>query len=75
VQEILALVAATHSVCLVPSAVAQHYPRTDVAYVPISDAEPAVISLARRPGRVSPATEAFIDTARQIATPVDLPAR
>jgi DNA-binding transcriptional LysR family regulator len=75
VQEILALVAATHGVCLVPSAVTQHYPRTDVAYVPVSDAEPAVVSLAWRPGRVSPAADAFIHAARQVATAVDLPAR
>ncbi len=48
--EILTLVAAGVGVCLVPSAVARHYPRSDIAYVPVSDAEPAVLSLAWRPG-------------------------
>lgn len=73
IQEILTLVAAGRDVCLVPSAVAQHYPRTEVAYVPVSDAEPAVVSLAWRAGRVSPAAEAFIHTARQVAAPSGRP--
>ncbi len=67
VQEILTLVAAGRGVCLVPSAVSAHYPRADVAYVPVTDAEPAVVSLAWRPGRVGPNVEAFIHTARQVA--------
>ncbi len=67
IQEILTLVAAGRGVCLVPSAVAAHYPRTGVAYVPVTDAEPAVVSLAWRPGRLIPAVEAFIHTARQVA--------
>jgi DNA-binding transcriptional LysR family regulator len=66
IQEILALVAAERGVCLVPSAVANHYPRADVTYLPCSDAEPAVISLARRPGPIWPAVEAFIDAARRV---------
>ncbi len=67
VQEILALVASGRGICLVPSAVSHHYPRTDISYVPLCDADPAVISLARRPGRPWPAVEAFIETARQVA--------
>lgn len=67
IQEILTLVAAGRGVCLVPAAVAAHYPRGDVAYVPVTDADPAVISLAWRPGPLAPSVEAFIDTARQVA--------
>ena len=68
VAEILTLVAAKHAVCLVPATVARHYPRTDVAYVPVVDAEPAVVSLVRRTGPVSPVLTQFIDTARRVAS-------
>ncbi len=67
VQEILALVASGRGVCLVPSAVSQQHPRADVSYVPVGEADPAVVSIARRPGRPSPAVEAFIQTAREVA--------
>jgi DNA-binding transcriptional LysR family regulator len=67
VVEVLTLVAAGRGVCLVPSAVARHYPRDDVAYVLVEDAEPAVVSLAWRPGSPSVAVAAFIDTARHVA--------
>jgi DNA-binding transcriptional LysR family regulator len=67
VTEILTLVAAARGVCLVPSTVARHYPRNDVAYVPVLDAESAVVSLAWRQDDGSPALTAFIDTARTVA--------
>jgi DNA-binding transcriptional LysR family regulator len=66
-QEILALVAAGRGVCLLPSAVAHHFPRAGVTYVPITDADPAVVSLAWRGGLVRPAVEKFIDTSREVA--------
>ena len=66
-QEILARVAAGRGVCLVPSAVAQHHARVGVTFVPITDADPAVVSLAWRPGPTCPAVEAFIDASRQVA--------
>jgi DNA-binding transcriptional LysR family regulator len=67
VLEILTLVAAGRAVCLVPSAVTRHYPRADVTYVPVDDAEPAVVSLAWRAGAVIPALAAFIETVRELA--------
>jgi len=73
VQEILTLVAAGPGVCLVPSAVAQQYPRADVIYIPVSDADPAVISLAWRHGHVTPAAEAFIRIAREQAAATAAP--
>lgn len=67
VHEILTLVAAGRGVCLVPAPVARHYPRPDVAYVDVRDADPAVVSLAWQPGTLRPIVEAFIETARQVA--------
>ena len=66
-QEILALVAAGRGVCLVPQAVEHHYPRTGVAYVSVTDADPAVVSLAWRPGTICPAVETFIEASRHVA--------
>jgi DNA-binding transcriptional LysR family regulator len=67
VLEILTLVAANRGICLVPTAVARHYPRSDIAYVPVQDAEPAVVSLAWRPGPVIAPLAAFIETVREVA--------
>jgi DNA-binding transcriptional LysR family regulator len=67
VQEILTLVAAGRGVCLVPSPVAHHHPRGDVAYVPVSDAAPAVLSLAWRRDGLGRAAQSFVETAREVA--------
>jgi DNA-binding transcriptional LysR family regulator len=67
VPEILTLVAAGLGVCLVPSTVARHHARIDIAYVPVSDAEPAVVSLAWRPGTLSAPIETFIETVHEVA--------
>jgi DNA-binding transcriptional LysR family regulator len=64
VQEVLTLVAVGKGVCLVPLSVAQHYPRADVAYVEVCDADPAVVSLAWPRANVRPIVQAFIATAR-----------
>jgi DNA-binding transcriptional LysR family regulator len=66
-QEILALVAAGRGVCLLPSAVAKHHPRTGVTFVQIADADPAVVSLAWRPGPICRAVKAFIEASRLVA--------
>jgi DNA-binding transcriptional LysR family regulator len=67
VLEILTLVAANRGICLVPRAVARHYPPSEIAFVPIQDAEPAVVSLARRPGPVIAPLASFIETVREVA--------
>ena len=67
VLEILMLVAAGIGVCLVPSTVARHHPRSDIAYVPVSDAEPALVSLAWRPGILAAPLETFIQTVHEVA--------
>ena len=67
VQEILTLVAAGKGVCLVPAPVAQHYPRADVSYVEMSDADPAVVSLAWPRGGLRPIVAAFIEVTRRLA--------
>jgi DNA-binding transcriptional LysR family regulator len=64
VQEILTLVAAGRGVCLVPESVASHYPRADVRYVKVADADPAVVSLAWNRENERPALEAFREAAR-----------
>jgi DNA-binding transcriptional LysR family regulator len=66
IQEILTLVASGSGVCLVPASVAARYPRADVVYVPVSDADPAVVSLAWRPGGLSATADAFIRSAREV---------
>ena len=68
VQEILTLVATGRGVSLVPASVADHYPRADVNYVQVTDADPAVVSLAWQPGPVRPTVDAFIETARHLAS-------
>ncbi len=67
-EEIITLVGAGRGVCLMPEAAALHDRRSDVAYVPVTDAEPAVVSLAWAPDRSSPMVRAFVATAREVAT-------
>ena len=67
VQEILTLVAAGRGVCLVPVSVAEHYPRANVVYVEVIDADPAVVSLAWPRGGLRPIVGAFIEVARRLA--------
>jgi hypothetical protein len=42
-------------------------PRANISYLPVTDAEPAVVSLARRPGLTSPTFESFVSAAREVA--------
>lgn len=67
VLEILTLVAADRGVCLVPTTVARDFPRDDVVYVPVEDAEPAVVSLAWRRETLTAPASAFVDTVRELA--------
>jgi DNA-binding transcriptional LysR family regulator len=67
IQEILTLVASGRGVCLVPATVARRYPRDDVRYVEVSDADPAAVSLAWMKAPSRPVREAFIEVARQVA--------
>jgi DNA-binding transcriptional LysR family regulator len=74
VQEILTLVAVGTGVCLVPASVARHYPRPDVVYIEVSDADPAVVSLAWPRGGLRPIVAAFIElTRRRARASVELP--
>ncbi len=67
-EEIITLVGAGRGVCLMPKAATLHDRRSDIAYVPVTDAEPAVVSLAWAPDRSSPTVRAFVTTAREVAT-------
>jgi DNA-binding transcriptional LysR family regulator len=66
VQEILTLIASGRGVSLVPASVAAHYPRADVSYVEVSDADPAVVSIAWPHAPLRPIVQAFIETARRV---------
>jgi DNA-binding transcriptional LysR family regulator len=65
--EILTLVAAGRGIAIVPAAVATQQPRPHIVYVLVTDADPAVVSLARRPGSTNPALELFVHSAREVA--------
>jgi DNA-binding transcriptional LysR family regulator len=67
IQEILTLVASGQGVCLLPGLAASQSQRPDVTYVPVRDADPAVVSLAWRRENSEPATHAFIACARMAA--------
>ncbi len=66
IQEILILVAAERGVCLLPAPVAKQFPREQVSYVEVEDAEPAVVSLAWRHQRPASNVVAFIETVRHL---------
>jgi DNA-binding transcriptional LysR family regulator len=66
VQELLTLVAAGQGVSLVPAPVASRYPREDIRYIAVSDAEPATVSVARQAGALRPIAQAFVDIARRL---------
>jgi DNA-binding transcriptional LysR family regulator len=67
VQELLTLVAAGQGVSLVPAPVVGRYPRDDVRYITVTDAEPAVVSIAQPADGRRPIVEAFTDIARRLA--------
>jgi DNA-binding transcriptional LysR family regulator len=67
VTELLTMVAAGSGITLVPVSVArQHRPPT-ITYVPVTDAEPAVISLVWPTGKLSPSAEVFIQAVQEQA--------
>ena len=60
-------------VCLVPESATKLLTHPDVVFLPVSDADPAVTSLAFRPDFNTPALEAFRETARTVARAAQLP--
>ncbi|MDQ8047131.1 MAG: LysR substrate-binding domain-containing protein, partial [Patulibacter sp.] len=52
--QLFGFLASGRGVCLVPAAAARAMARPGVAFVPVVDADPAVVSLVWRPGAVSP---------------------
>jgi hypothetical protein len=51
----------------VPAPAAQLYPRDDVRYLEVTDAEPSVVSLAWDPDNLRPVVQDFIQAARSVA--------
>ena len=67
VTELLTMVAAGNGITLVPVSVArQHRPPT-ITYIPVTDAEPAVISLVWPTATLSPSAQAFVEAAQEQA--------
>ena len=67
VTELLTMVATGIGITLVPVSVArQHRPPT-ITYVPVTDAEPAVISLVWPTGPLSAGAQAFVEAAQEQA--------
>jgi len=67
VQELLTFVAVGRGVSLVPASVAELHPRRDVAYIEVSDADPALVTLAWPKRRRRPVSMAFVAIARERA--------
>jgi len=68
IEEILTLVATNRGVCLVPDSVTRHHTRTDLIYIAVTDAAPAVTSLAWSRDNKRAAITAFRDSARHVAS-------
>ncbi len=64
ITELLTMVAAGTGVALVPATIARHHDLPEITYVPVLDADPAVISLAWAAGSLRSSGEAFVETAR-----------
>jgi DNA-binding transcriptional LysR family regulator len=64
VSELLTMVATGIGITLVPVSVARQYRPPTITYVPVTDAEPAVISLVWPTGRLAPYAEEFVEAAR-----------
>lgn len=67
VEEKLEHVAAGAGVLFVAVSMARYYQRDDVVAVPLADAPPDQVLLARAAGRVSPLVDAFIHAAQRLA--------
>lgn len=72
IQEILTLVSVGRGICLLPKSVANMYPRPEISYVPMTDAEPAILSVAWEPRRMRPVVDAFLRTIRAAAAHRDI---
>jgi DNA-binding transcriptional LysR family regulator len=68
-EEIVQYVRTGTGVAFLPAAIAEAFPRPDVAYVPLTGVPEGQIVLAWDAGRRSPLIEAFAATARKTFTP------
>ncbi|MER5526399.1 LysR substrate-binding domain-containing protein [Streptomyces sp. NPDC002677] len=69
IEEKFERVAAGTGITLVPHSVAEQYSRPDIAYVPVSDADPDRVLLAWAAGRRSPLIAAFAEAAAGVGAP------
>ncbi|MFJ9894771.1 LysR family transcriptional regulator [Streptomyces sp. NPDC091280] len=66
IEEKFENVASGAGITLVPVSVAEQYSRPDIAYVPVTDAEPDEVVLAWETARRAPLVTAFVRTARSV---------
>jgi DNA-binding transcriptional LysR family regulator len=65
--QLLEVVALGQAIAFVPASTARRYPRTDVAYVPVTDLSPSGLVVAWPQASRSPAVAAFVRTAITLA--------
>lgn len=65
-QELMTLIAAGQGVCTVAAHNTRYHPRTDVAFVPVTDAPPFEFGLVWRTTAETSRVRAFIDTTAQL---------
>jgi DNA-binding transcriptional LysR family regulator len=67
VEEMLEQVAEGAAICFAPVSMARYYARPDLAWVPLTDAEPLRVALAWVDGVGGPLVEGFADVVRELA--------
>ncbi|MDN3243604.1 LysR family transcriptional regulator [Glycomyces tritici] len=68
VEEMLEQVAAGAAICFAPQSMAAYYARPDLAWVPLTDAEPLRVALAWRGTDDSPLVRGFVEVVRELAS-------
>src|SRR5579875_2886043 len=67
VTELLTMVAAGHGITLVPASVSREHRPPAITYIPVTDADPAVISLVWSAATLTPSGQTFLAAAREQA--------
>ncbi|HEX2314128.1 MAG TPA: LysR family transcriptional regulator [Thermomonospora sp.] len=69
VEEMLEQVAEGAAICFAPSSMARYYTRPDLAWVPLTDAEPLRVALAWSEGATNPLVHAFRGIVHALVAP------
>jgi DNA-binding transcriptional LysR family regulator len=68
VEEMLQVVAATDCVSITPASFAQLFPRSDIVFIPISDAEPSTIELVLPTGPISKIAASLLSSVKNVVS-------